>query len=196
MPGKLPWDSSERIDAFLQGIGRWLVFFVFFALLIGGAQLTSDGDPRWRIGGWVSMLVAFSVIVATIDRWARLLPALFAYAALHVVFMPFDESSAGNLVSVSSFERFVAFLILAACTALSISFYKRPKLSRVARACIVAVTIFCAVDSSLEALRNRSSGHLTGTGSYGETIFLFSGMLVCLLFNWGYDHFHRRVARK
>jgi hypothetical protein len=190
------WDSPEKINARLHGIGRWLIFFLFSALLIGGGQLISDPDQRWRIAGWACMLVAFPVIIATTNRWAKLLPVLFAYGAFHTAFASFEGHSATNLTPVSGFERIVVFLILAGCANLSIAFYKKRRLTIADRICVIAITILFTAGTSLEALRGRIDGRLTGASYYNDTVFIFSGILTCLIITWGYDHFHRSKELK
>jgi hypothetical protein len=193
---KLPWDSPERVDAYLRGIGQWLIFFLFFALLFGGAQLVSDDDKYWRIAGWVCILIAAPVAVATIDRWSKLLPVLFGYAALHSLVIPFDGHSAKNPAPVSSAERFLLFVILIACANLSIAFYKRKRLTITDRFCVVLIMVFYAADIGLKALRSRSVGRLTGTDYYNDSLLVFSCTLACLLLNWGYNRVHSRMRRK
>ncbi len=195
MSEKLTWDSPERIDARLRSLGRWLLFFLFSALLIGGAQLVSDGERRWRVTGWVFLLIAFPVAVATVDRWAKLLPVLFAYGALRVSFISFDGHSVSNPTPVSSLEYFVIYLILTACAAFSFSFYNKRNLSIVNRVSVMAIVILAVVATAFEALQDRNGGHLAGKGCYNDAILLLSGILVFLLFNWIYDRLRRKTAR-
>jgi hypothetical protein len=142
------------------------------------------------------MVIAFPVIIATIDRWASLLPLLFLYGALQSIFVSFDGHSASDPTPVSHFEYFVVFSILVACGIFSAILYRKPKMNLIARGSIVAITAFCVTASSLEALRSRQGGRLTAVGHYNDTVFVFSCVLICLLFNWSYDHFRRTVPHK
>jgi hypothetical protein len=190
------WDSSGSIDSHLRGIGRWLIFFLLFAFLIGGGQLISDGDRNLRIAGWASVTIAITLVIVTINRWARLLPALFAYGALHVAFMSFDGHSATNSAPVSSFERLIVFSILVACSSFSMTFYRKQRLGVFARGCVITIVALFALEAWWESLRNRRYDHLSGTSYYNDTILFFSCVFALLLFNWGYDRLYRSADRK
>src|SRR5712692_9216431 len=132
---------SSQVKSGFRTAGAWLLGFGWLVLLGGGMALTfsPEAGKYPRPVGWILLVLAATVYVATMNRWIKALPGILGVATINA-FITIIRGHMPNSpnVPISSFEAVAVTLILGVCTYLSISFSDR-KLNLVDR---VALLVF------------------------------------------------------
>jgi hypothetical protein len=178
--------TKEQVKAGFSSAFAWILGCAWFALVIWGILNAfgteanfSEGHHPSRVLGYVTLGVAAAIFAATANRWKRVFPGIMLAATLGAL-LELEQGHAVNNPSVliPRWIALVQFLVIAAVTALSFTFKKRP-LNIVDRIALVAfaASIFVGGD---EAIRQRVPLALLVGG-------------VCVLAAWAYDRVRRHA---
>lgn len=154
---------------------------VIFFLLFGGANIASgraefDYFRPWV--GWLLLAVSAVALILEIERWVKILPAIFGYGILQAL----RELQTGHVlgmpnVPVSRRYCLALVAIYAAIAVVSATIAPR-KLNRPDR---VALMVFAGLCTWAFAFRSDL-----------DMVIRFSSALGCLLIAWVYDRLQRR----
>ena len=135
----------EQVISGLRLAGWTVLGIITCILLVGGAAAAFSVMPNHRVLGGAALTVAASVLVYTVQRWAKLLPGLLLLATFNALVM----AKTGTLITNHSVHipRQVALgsaLLLATSCVLSLQFYGRRLglVDRIALLSYVACTVW------------------------------------------------------
>ena len=177
-------------------MGRWLLLLFVLGLLFAGAQGVTNRseERRWRVISWIMLAVAIPIVVATRSRWAKFVPAIFAYSALRVGFLSFDGRSAADPAPVSVAGYVLVYLIVLVSVFLSARYArKRNILTLVDRLCLLAAVAFLVFGAARADSRAKYLGR--SVTYYNDFVLTFTLVLACLAIAWSYHHLTHRGRR-
>jgi hypothetical protein len=177
--------AKEQAKSGFRRAFAWILGCAWFGLVIWGilnafgteANFSGGRHPS-RILGYVILGVAGAIFAATANRWKRVFPGIMLAATLGAL-LELEQGHAVNNPSVL-IPRWIALVqlaVIAAVTALSFTFKKRP-LNIVDRIALLAFAASIFVGGS-EATRQELPLALIVGG-------------VCVLAAWGYDRLQHR----
>ncbi len=168
--------TMSQIRSGFRIAGAWLLGFGWLFLVFSGLAVAfSPGEGKYPpVVGWVLLVFAAVILVATAQRWVKALPGILGVATLNGVL----EVSSGHAINspsvpISRFEAVVATLLLAASTTISLSFTRR-NLNMVDRIAFLAY-----------------ASCIAWAGVANRVILPAGTAACCLFFAWAYDRFRR-----
>jgi hypothetical protein len=170
----LKWSSGKSIGHDIkQGmlvVGSVFLLCVWLGIVFAGVTFVLSDTNRRPIVGWSALAFAIAAAFATMDRWVKIIPAVFAAGVLNGLLMFFT----GHLTNiptepVSRASSAVMTILGIACMLMASRFLSR-KLTLVDRIAILGMLI------SL----------LMGVGDEHLTLWSFTLMFVCLGMSWVY----------
>lgn len=177
--------TGQQVKSGFRRAGAWLLGIAWFGLVLWGILEAfgteanfSGGHHPSRVLGYLVLIVAAAIFIATANRWKRILPGIMLAATLGAL-LELQQGHAVNNPS-ASIPRWIALIqlaVIAGVTALSFTF-KRRALNIVDRIALLAfaASIYVGWD---EATRQELPLALIVGG-------------VCVLAAWAYDRMRRR----
>ena len=169
-----PMSTSSR----LRYVGLVILTIVTAALLIGGAGIAFRPSSHSPLLGWTYLVIASIILVATINRWVKILPGILGYAALNSSLALYTGHLIGSPpIPISRFAA-AAYTILFAVSAVVSARFRNRRLNRLDQIALLA-SVYSVVWASLFE---------TSMAFIALSIGI-SGLLIAL----AYDRMHRRT---
>jgi hypothetical protein len=163
--------AGQQVKSGFRTAGAWLLGFAWLCLVFAGLAIGFSQSNYPRPLGWLFLLVAAAVLVATADRWVKAFPGIMVVATVNGLITISSGHATGNpSVLVPRLTAILLTLLLAGGTALSLTFRsKRLSVPDRLALLVLAVSIgWGAID-----VRHGVIALALGTG--------------CLLLAWAYD---------
>lgn len=177
--------AKEQVKSGFRRAFAWIVGCAWLALVIWGITNAfgtegnfSEGHHPSRALGYVILGVAAAIFAATANRWKRAFPAIMLAGSLGAL-LELEHGHAVNSPSVliPRWIALVELVVIAAVTALSFTFKKRP-LNIVDRIALLAFAASIFVGGDQARRQQLPLGLIVGG--------------VCVLAAWAYDRVRRR----
>ena len=161
----------------LRYVGWVLLAIATGGLLIGGAGIAFRPSSHSPLLGWVYLVIGNLILVATVNRWVKILPGILGYAALNASLALYTGRLLGSPPIPISRTAAAAYTILFGVSALISARFRSRKLNRVDQ-----IALLASVYSVLWASLFESS----------MTFIALTVGMSALLIALGYDHFQWR----
>lgn len=167
---------ESQIKAGFRRAGAWLLGFAWLGLVFAGLAIAFTPSPHPPVVGWLLLIAAAILLIATMDRWVPVFAALLVYGIIGgVVTIVSGHAVNHPEVPVPRLYAVIMALLIAGSAVVSFTFTRR-RLTLPDRIALFAFA-FCFFWTPMVS-------HLTlvplGIG--------FS----CLIGAWAYDRFRRR----
>ncbi len=151
------------------------IFFGSLTAIISPSRVRPDSFlVRSPASGWILLAVATTILIATMNRWVKILPGVLGYSTLGGLIML--ASGQSNKVPVPRLTAFLLVLFTVASSLLSLTFQER-RLSIVDRLALLGF-LFCLAFSATPKFSTMLTALAIGFG--------------CLLLAWMIDRILRR----
>jgi hypothetical protein len=155
----------------------WLLFGIWLALVFGGLGTALSQSARYpRFVGWLALCCALIIAVATMEKWVRALPGVFAYGTLNGMYMTWSGHVVNDPSShISRANALLLTLLGVGAMAASLTFASRRPTSTDRVAILgVLISFFIAITDARLA------------------VFGFSLMFFCLVMAWAIERVRSR----
>jgi hypothetical protein len=159
--------------------GLVVLTIVTAALLIGGAGIAFRPSSHSPLLGWVYLIVASSILVATVNRWVKIFPGILGYAALNSSLALYTGQLIGSPPIPISRTAAAAYTILFAASAVISAKFRKRRLNRVDQIALLA-SVYSIVWASLFATSVAFTALSVG----------ISGLLIALAYDRIQRHTH------
>lgn len=167
---------KEQAKSGLRKALMWLSGMGWLTLAGAGIAIVATPAPPSHVVGWVLLVVAAVILVATVNRWKKIVTGLLAYGAMNCFVSIFSGHVTSNFsVHVSRSQAITATIFLAISAVLCFRFIEHDlrALDRIALFVLVVSLFLQAAKPKLEAI--------------ALGIALFS-----LIIAWAYDRIQQR----
>ena len=161
----------------LRSVGLVILTITTGGLLLGGAGIAFRPSTHSQLLGWFYLIVASAILVATVNRWVKILPGILGYAALNASLALYTGQLIGSPPIAISRTVAAAYAILFAAGAVISAKFRNRRLNRIDQIALLA-SVYSVVWASLF----ESS----------ITFIALSVGISSLLIALGYDYVQRR----
>lgn len=138
---------SERENPSRLAMTGWFFLFLLLIVVISGGIATGLGySPRPRPVGWVLFIVGLGAGAFTVDRWAKVLPGIFAIATLNGIIILISGHALNQpAIQVPRLVGGLFTVVMAGASFLTASFADRHLTNTDRAACLGILACFVAM---------------------------------------------------